>query len=299
MRIGIDLGGSHIAVGLIDEKGTIILKKEKSFEEEDKKNIEKIIEERVVSNITEILEETKTNIKDIEKIGISAPGTCKDGKIVKAKNLGLENFKIVDILSKHYKDKKISLANDGKCAAMCEKQYGSLKQYDDCIFLCLGTGVGGAVFLDGKLLKSKKYPGFELGHVVIRVDGKKCSCGNSGCIESYCSMKVLKEKIAKRKKVKEISGKELDRILLEDMESVKDIVDEYIKDLCIALANYINIFEPEAISLGGSFAYCGELLLDKITNEIRENKMTFNHTVPKIFVAEHKNDAGIIGAVLI
>lgn len=181
---------------------------------------------------------------------------------------------------------------------MCEKKYGSLKKYDDCIFLCLGTGVGGAVFLNGKLLKPKNYQGFELGHVIINKDGEKCSCGNYGCVESYSSMKRLKEKIAKRKKVAEISGKELDKILARDIESIKDIIDEYIENLCIALANYINIFEPEAITLGGSFAYCGEILLDKITSKIKENKMTFNRTIPKILVAEYKNDAGMIGAVL-
>ena len=182
---------------------------------------------------------------------------------------------------------------------MCEKKYGSLKKYDDCIFICLGTGVGGAVFLDGKLLKPKNYSGFELGHVIIKENGLKCSCGNRGCLQSYCSMKALKQKVAKKKGIKEISGKELYKILKDNMESVQDIVDEFVKDLSLALSNYINIFEPEAIALGGSFAYCEELLLDKIINSLKTSKMTFNESIPEIIIAEYANDAGIIGATLI
>ena len=101
-------------------------------------------------------------ISDIEGIGIASPGTSNEKKIIKAENLGIVNFEIIDVLKKHYKDTKIKITNDAKAAAMCEKYYGNLKQYDDCIFMCLGTGVGGAVFLDGKMLKPKRYPGFEL-----------------------------------------------------------------------------------------------------------------------------------------
>lgn len=102
------------------------------------------------------------NIRYIEKIGIAVPGTCSEEKIVTADNLGIRNFNMVSKLRENYKDIEIKLANDGKCAAMCEKVYGSLKKYEDSIFLCLGTGIGGAVFLGGNLLKPKRFSGFEL-----------------------------------------------------------------------------------------------------------------------------------------
>lgn len=102
------------------------------------------------------------NISDIESINIASPGSNREGIIVKAENLGIKDFNIVGILKKYFNYENIFLRNDAKCAALCEKKYGNLKEYDNCIFLCLGTGIGGAVFINGNLLKSKKYEGFEL-----------------------------------------------------------------------------------------------------------------------------------------
>ncbi len=237
-------------------------------------------------------------IDNIEKIGISAPGTCIDGTIVIAKNLKITNYNIVEAIEKHYIGIKVTLSNDGKCAGMCEKKYGALKEYSDCIFLCLGTGVGGAVFLNGQMLKKKNNMGFEMGHIVISVDGKKCSCGNFGCIESYCSMKNLKDSIGIRKGINNIHGKDVYEILKNDIESVKDIVDEYIKYLSIAITNYVNLFEPEAICLGGSFIYYEDILLKMLIDYLNKNNMTFNRKIPNIVVAQYGNDAGIIGATL-
>lgn len=149
------------------------------------------------------------------------------------------------------------------------------------------------------MLKPKKYSGFELGHVIIKENGTKCTCGNNGCIETYCSMRVLKEKIKERKNLKEITGQELNSIMQNEMDTIKDVINEFIKDLAIALANYINIFEPEAICIGGSFVYYEETLLDMLKQKLSQDKMTFNNTIPEIFVAEYKNDAGMIGATLI
>ena len=127
MRIGIDLGGSHIAVGLINGDN-IIDKKEKSFSDEDRNDIESIIETTIIEYVEEIMKEQNINIRYIEKIGIAVPGTCSEEKVVKAENLGIRDFNIVSKLKEKYKDIEINLANDGKCAAMCEKVYGSLKQ---------------------------------------------------------------------------------------------------------------------------------------------------------------------------
>ena len=160
MKIGVDLGGSHIAVGLIEDK-KIISKKERDFVSDDRENIEEAIENSIVEYTNELLKQNNMTINDIEKIGIAAPGTCSNGMIVKAENLGLYDFSIVDKLKKNF-NIEITLNNDGNCAAMCEKIYGNLKSCDDGLFICLGTGVGGAVFLEGKLLKAKKYDGFEL-----------------------------------------------------------------------------------------------------------------------------------------
>lgn len=227
-------------------------------------------------------------------------GTIKDGVIINAQNLGISNFEIVKTLKKQFEFINIILRNDAKCAALCEKTYGSLKKYDDSIFICLGTGIGGAVFFNGKMLSSKNAPGFEIGHMIIQKDGVKCSCGNKGCFEAYASMRVLKEKIASRKKKKEITGNECYEVIKNDVEGkYKDIVEDFIKSLNVGISNCINIFEPEAICLGGGFVHFEDLLMEKLKLEMNNNNLTFNKRLPEIFIAKMGNDAGIIGSTIL
>lgn len=136
------------------------------------------------------------------------------------------------------------------------------------------------------------------GHIIIDKNGKKCNCGNNGCFETYASMKVLRDEIKAKRGLKEITGKELYKIVNDNLEEFAEIINEFIKNLNIGLSNYINIFEPEAICLGGSFVFYKEILLDRLINEMHKDNMTFNKNIPKIVVAKSGNDAGIIGATL-
>lgn len=301
MKIGIDIGGSHVGVGLIDRAGKIILKKEKDLVAAlQKKDYNEILINTIVNLITNILDEGKIDISQIELIGIAVPGTVSDTEIIKAENLHIRNFDIVSEINKYF-NIPIQLRNDAKCAAVAEKMYGSLEKYEDAVFLTIGTGIGGAVFMGDKLLKPKKYEGFEIGHMIIKKGGIKCNCGNLGCFERYASIRVLKEKISKLYK-KDISSIELKEILLNmsKNEKVQRIVEEYIDNLSIGLANLINIFEPEVISIGGSFVYYKEQLIDMITLKIKNENLLFNdRSIPKIVTAKLKNDAGIVGSVVI
>lgn len=148
------------------------------------------------------------------------------------------------------------------------------------------------------MLKSKMQTGFELGHVIIEKDGKQCTCGNKGCFEAYASMKVLKDNIKKRKNLKEVTGKELENIIRNDNSDINDIIDEFIDNLKVGLTSHINIFEPEAIAIGGSFVYYKDILLDKLVNKMERENFTFNRSNPKILIAKCGNDAGMMGAVL-
>lgn len=284
--------------GLV-ENGKILVKRERDFLNEDKVNIESAIENAAVGYIEEILSEKNIDKREIDTIGIAAPGTIKDGTIVKAENLGIYDFNLVEVMKKHFVDSKILLNNDAKCAAMCEKVYGSLKDCDDAIFLCLGTGIGGAVFLGGKLLKPKKYTGFEMGHVTIQKNGNTCSCGKVGCFEAYCSMRILKEKIKKRVDTEDLSPDEIHSILKHEIDSIEDIINEFIENLSIGISNFIDIFEPEKIAIGGSFIYYKDILLQKLIRRLNQGKMTFNDNIPEITTAKYGNDAGIIGATLL
>lgn len=301
MKIGIDIGGSHVGVGLVDRAGKIILKKEKDLVAAlQKKDYNEILINTIVILITNILDEGKIDISQIELIGIAVPGTVSDTEIIKAENLHIRNFDIVSEINKYF-NIPIQLRNDAKCAAVAEKMYGSLEKYEDAVFLTIGTGIGGAVFMGDKLLKPKQYEGFEIGHMIIKKGGIKCNCGNLGCFERYASIRVLKEKISKLYK-KDISSIELKEILLNmsKNEKVQRIVEEYIDNLSIGLANLINIFEPEVISIGGSFVYYKEQLIDMITLKIKNENLLFNdRSIPKIVTAKLKNDAGIVGSVVI
>lgn len=301
MKIGIDIGGSHLGIGLINSNGKIIAKEEKDMHNNVKnKNYGEQLVEAIIELITKILEKKKIKIQEISLIGIAVPGTVSNTHIIKADNLHIQNFNIVSEINKYF-NIPIYLRNDAKCAAIAEKEYGGLKKYDDALFLTIGTGIGGAVFLGGKLLRPKKYEGFEIGHIVIEKNGIQCNCGRQGCFEKYASMKVLKDTVQKEFNRENLTGRELKEILIDENNKPKTdvIINEYIENLSLGLANLINIFEPETISIGGSFVHYKDLMLDKLIKKLNEKNMLFNNNgAPKIVMAKLKNDAGIIGSVI-
>lgn len=300
MKVGIDLGGSHIAIGVVNNKGKIIEKFEKRILNNEKKYIEKTIEK----NIFEHIKDLSTKYK-IEEIGIAAPGTIQDGKIIKAYNLGIEEYNIVAKLSKEIKV-PIKIKNDAKCAAIAEHKYGCLKEYKRSIFLTLGTGIGGAVIINNKLLDAGNLPGCEFGHMIIEKDGLLCGCGKFGCWQQYASMKALKNNLRKKLGYDEqTDSKQLLNLLRniktndKDFSTINEIIEDYIEDLSIGISNLINIFEPEVIGIGGSFVYFKDVLLDKLENKLLKDNLLFNSRKEiKIETAILENDAGIIGAVL-
>lgn len=294
MKIGIDLGGSHIAIGVIDDKGYIVEKIEKRLLSKDKKNIKETIENYIIKNTNELMSKYK-----IKEIGIAVPGTIKDGIILKSVNLGVSNYNIIDNLKKEI-NLPIKIRNDAKCAAIAENKIGALKDYSRSIFLTLGTGIGGAVIINNKLLDTGELPGCEFGHVIIQKDGLKCNCGKNGCFEKYASMKALKTNLRQVLGVDEKTrGQELLDIIRKnpDNEELNKVIDEYIEYLSIGLSNLINIFEPEAIGIGGSFVYFSDVLLDKLIKNIIKKQYLFNKMEKLIIIpAALGNDAGIIGA---
>ena len=300
MKIGIDVGGSHIGIGIIDGNKIIGIK-EKNFNREDRQNFEKTIIDSIKKNIPQLLEENSLNIKQIELIGIAVPGTISNGIIVKAGNLNLYNFDMLSALKDIYKI-PIQIRNDGKCAALAEKKYGAMKKYDDCVFINIGTGIGGAAFLGGKLLEPKRYSGFEFGHMVLNKGGRLCSCGKQGCFEAYASIKALKNKVTADLDVdSDISGQYLrEKLLIIDNPSVKEDIDVFLEYLKTGIGNLIDIFEPEIVVLGGSFAYYeGNPILEQLIDKLKKENSTFNNgDLPVIATAKLKNDAGIIGAVI-
>lgn len=294
MKIGIDIGGSHIGVGHVDDQGYIKNKEEIFIK--DKTNIENTIEEFIYRKIREMIE-----ICPVDGIGIAVPGTVTDNKIIKAVNLGIENYDLASKLESEF-NIPVKIKNDAKCSALAEQKFGALKGYDDAIFLCIGTGIGGAVIYDGKLLEAKKVPGFEFSHMIIKKDGNLCSCGKRGCFETYASMKRFKERISEEYNLNTFSGEKIRKFINENPNDsrLNYMINNYIEDLSIGISNLINIFEPEIICIGGSFAEYEEILYEPLKRKLLEGNLLFNKRDDIIIKhAQLKNDAGIIGATLI
>ncbi len=300
MKIGIDLGGSHIGIGLVQEDKIIDIK-EKQFNRQDRVNIEETITNSIMKMLTELLQENNLLIEDVDLIGIASPGTISNGKIVKAGNLNIKDFDLVSKLKEKYTI-PIKMRNDGKCAALAEKYYGAMKEFEDCVFINIGTGIGGAVFMDGKLLEPKRYSGFEIGHMIVNKGGRKCSCGKQGCLEAYASIKALKNKVTETLDMdNDISGQYLrEELLIKNDPRVQEDLDIFLEYLKTGICNLIDIFEPEVVCFGGSFSYYeGNPIYNKLIEKINEPKSTFNDgEKPKFVFAKFKNDAGIIGATL-
>lgn len=302
MKIGIDIGGSHIATGIVLDDGNLIGKETRDINVSDIKEqsrVEKILMETIENEIKTLLNRYDYKNTDISEIGIAVPGSPSETSIRNLVNLHIDEFNLSRELKKIYST-EIQIRNDGKCAGIAEKKYGALQNYDDCVFLCIGTGVGSAVFLNGQLLKPKQNPGFELGHVIIEKNGRQCNCGKKGCFEAYASMKRFKnEAITALALPKNIQSEELQRYIRENInnENVDKYVDNYLENFAIGLSNIINIFEPEAVCFGGSFSYYDDIFLEKL--ELKTKKYMFNKNRQiKLVVAKLKNDAGIIGATV-
>ena len=291
MNIGIDIGGSHLGVGLVD-KDRIICKKEKDFSAKDKLEIKEVLEKTITIYIQEILQEYGKDA--VEKVGIGSPGFIIDGAIVRPVNLRIDHLNIVQIVKKVI-DVPVFMQNDGICAGVAEKLYGNLKPYKNGIFLGLGTGIGGAVFIDSKLNNEK----IEIGHTIIQKEGRQCKCGQKGCFESYCSMKALKTQIRNRLNRPIMSSREILEILENEeySNSLEDILKEYIEYLAIGISNLVNLFEADVVVIGGSFVYYQEVLLERLLQELQEK--TLSARVLKkaeIKLASMGNEAGMIGA---
>lgn len=299
MKIGIDIGGSHMGIGLVENNGNIVFEKETFIK--DKTDIENKIEKYITENVIGILQAYGVN-----QIGIAVPGTVTDKKIIKAVNLGIENYDLGTIIQENLLKAgytiDVKLKNDGKCAALAEQKYGALQGYDNSIFLCIGTGVGSAVIFDGKLLEPKNVPGFEFSHTIIHKNGALCNCGKRGCFEVYASLKRFKEKLVKEFNLNSLDGECIREFIRQnpDNSTLKYMINNYVEDLSIGISNIINIFEPEAICLGGSFAEYEDILYQPLKKALLSGNLLFNKRCDIIIkLAELKNDAGIIGATLI
>ncbi len=308
--LGIDLGGMSIKAGVCDDNGKILVKDScVTVRDEDG--------DRIINDMAElckkVIADAGLTVDDIEYAGIASPGSAdsEKGTIIYASTLPFLNYPIAAKLSERTGIKKIYIDNDANAAAKGEARYGAAKGYKDSIFITIGTGVGGGIIIDGKVYAGFNYSGAELGHIVIVKDGIECTCGRHGCLECYASASGLimltKEKMLKDMSselwnecggdINKVNGKTAFDAMKKGDAIAREVVDEYIKYLACGITNFINIFQPEVLSIGGGISKEGETLLAPL-REIVEREQYSRHSDKKtiIKIAALGNDAGIIGA---
>lgn len=289
MKIGIDIGGSHVGMAVVEES-KIIKQKEFIYDFNFKKDLRKNLESLLKNMISETMKEYT-----IEKIGISVAGRLQQGILTRSPNMPeMEGFDFIKELSSTF-GLPVTINKDSFCAAKAEKEYGCLKPYSTCVFLSIGTGIGAVSYRDNNLYRD----GY--GHMIIEKDGKQCGCGKHGCFEAYCSIRALKNEVIKLLNKEHMSGKGLHSFLAKNQGNpeVEAIVEKYVDYFSVGLSNVIDIVLPEAIGFGGSFSYYEDVLLERIRKNILEKNLLVDpSTMPTLVIGDFKNDAGIIGATL-
>ena len=245
---------------------------------------------------------------------MASPGLVNDekGMVEYANNLPFKDFPIKAMLQERLGIKNISIANDANAAALGEAIAGAAKGSSSSVMITLGTGVGGGVIIGGKLLSGFNFAAGELGHIVIEAGGRQCTCGRCGCWETYSSATALtnmtNEKIeecraagryTKMLEAERVNGRTACDAMRAGDEAGKEVYDEYVRYLAIGLANMINIFQPEIISLGGGVSNEGQSLIDALLPIIRKEQYGSSFLrCTQIRIAELGNDAGMIGAAM-
>lgn len=306
--IGIDLGGTNIAAGLVDESYNIIRKT--SLPTGAYRDADDITAD--MAKACRILcEEEGITAEDVSSVGIATPGTADTdhGIVIYANNLPFRNYPIAAKLKELFPVKKVAIANDANAAAYGEAVAGAGKGKSNFVMLTLGTGVGGGIIIDGKLYTGFNYSAGELGHMVIVHNGRQCTCGRKGCFEAYSSatglIKMTKEKMIEAPNsvmwelvdgdIRKVTGRTAYDAMRKGDEAAKAVVDEYVSYLATGTANLVNIFEPNVIAFGGGVANEKETLLAPL-RELVLNETYVTNERTEIKSAVLGNDAGIVGA---
>ena len=312
--IGIDLGGTNIAVGLCNEALEIVDKLSTPTKAE--RGADAIVADMAMVSKA-LLERNSISLSEISYVGIAAPGSVNsaEGVIEYSNNIKMENFPMVEKFKRHFPTDRVYIENDANAAALGEALGGAAKGTGSSVMITLGTGVGSGIIMNGKIFSGCiNSAGAELGHTVIEFGGRQCTCGRRGCFEAYASASALismTKEVMTELELKKInsslfdiasrSGKVSARTAFDAMRAGdpygKALVDKYIAYLAAGITNIINIFQPEIITIGGGVSNEKETLVAPLREIVSSEQYTRGQAVKaKIAVASLGNDAGIVGA---
>jgi glucokinase len=320
--VGVDIGGTNIACGISDERGTLLHKA--SIKTGAEQGYAALIK-KIAQLVNDILTETGTGMSEVARIGVGCPGCCNKatGIVELCVNLGWRDVPLVKDLSNALnsvddtaRGVSITIENDANAAAYGEFIAGAARGADSAVVITLGTGVGSGIIINGNLLRGTNFAGGELGHMVIQVDSHEqelCGCGRTGCFESYSSATGLIRMThaamaanpdSEMHRISEEYGKISARTAWQAARrgdsAGQEVVDRYVRYLAAGITNVINIFQPDIVCLGGGVCNEGENLLRPLTKLISEQVYSRESSDKnsKIAICELGNDAGIIGAAL-
>lgn len=294
VRIGIDIGGTDIKIGLVDVHQKLI--DAVCIPTEAEKPVKEVIQ-KVGERALGLLEKNGIPMDQCVGAGIGVPGTVdrKAGVVRYSNNIRWEEVHLADEIGK-YLPIPVEIANNADCAALGEAVAGAGKECSDVVMLTLGTGVGGGIILDGEIYEGRGMGGSELGHMVIVENGEPCTCGRRGCLEAYVSITALKRE-AYRAAGKEMDQEEIFALAEQGDLEMKKVVEAYIRRLGLGIVNIVNIFRPQLVLLGGDIPKQGEALLSPLRRIVEEECFGRDKgDVPEIEEAILGREAGMIGA---
>jgi len=308
--IGVDLGGTNIAVGLIEPDSHRIVEKQSVTTNAPRPCRE--ISGDIHSVCLELCKRASISLSDVAWIGVATPGIVKNRVVVSAVNLGWTNEPFGDILAE-ITGRPTFVANDANAAAYAEAMWGSGAGASSVIAVTLGTGVGGGIILNGKIWEGINGFAAELGHMVVDVGGRFCGCGQRGCLEAYCSATALVSEAKRMMKLYpdslmwKLSAEHQGRVngiipfqaQRQGDIAATQVVDDFIDYLAIGIANIINMFQSEVVCVGGGISGEGENLMRPLRDKLKYISFGTNDSRTKVVAAQFRNDAGIIGAGLL
>lgn len=312
MYIGVDLGGTNIAAGIVNENGDIMY--DCSIPTHKERDASEIIDD-IKNLIIKIIKDYGIDKKEIKSIGIGIPGLADEetGEVINCVNLKWDNIPLKKPLEEAL-EIPVYIDNDATLAGLAEYEVGSMKGVKSGVFITLGTGVGGGLILGGNIYSGFNGVGSEIGHMVVGENYYNCSCGKNGCLETFTSATAL---ISYTKKLigenycetsilnkvngdlNAINGKVIFEAASEGDKLANASVDRLVKYLAIGIVNLICVLDPQVFVIGGGISKGGKVFIDKLRKEVEENKFYKQLPIGKIELASLGNEAGIIGAAML
>lgn len=302
--VGVDLGGTKISTALSDLEGKVI---NQTTIPTDAHEGEMPVLNRIINSIEKVVNDSAISYEDIKGIGIGSPGPldAKQGIIITTPNLPFKNFNLVKPISEKF-GVPVFLDNDANVAAIGEFMFGAGKGAENIVFFTVSTGVGGGAILNGKVYRGHTSNALEIGHMTVAPHGPRCNCGNVGCVEATSSGTAIAKRAHEALSTKvETSLRKYENVTSYEVfveaaagDSVaKDIIDDAMNYLGIAVANAVSIFDPEYVIIGGGVSKAGDVVFDTVRKVVDKRCFKSMAESVKIVPAGLGTDAGLIGAV--